>query len=470
MSRTLLFVGPTITPEEIHRVIADVEILPPVAAGDLLKLDLATGDLIAIIDGYYYQTASVRHKEILSLLGRGIHVWGAASMGALRAVELAPFGMRGFGQIFDAYRQGIIEGDDEVAVLHASRDMDYKNQTEALVNIRYACQCAVKEKYLSQEGYRIILEIAESLPFYERRYPFVLEEAVKKGLLQQEADALQMYVRQAQPDLKKADALELLRQLKLFTREPIATTDDWNETTLLRLWKGRAQGISVGEDQWISDYDILTAYQLFGDDYCKVHFHTLLKTLAQIAARDIEVSSSDTQNEEDEEHFLSVEEKAYLKEKGGHDASSEQVLVAVVAEYLARKYQFRKTQDLPESANKWLRIEERTVSRAEQLAHLGVRLWNVARGFEWRDLVISALKKSSTYLALAKLVYEVQMYNEAIGGQLTDFGVIEWFREKWGIPENEMEIEIRDRGFTSLRQFIYLAHPYYLFDKYADTV
>src|SRR5262249_34943349 len=142
MGRVLVFVGPTIAPESIHAAIPDTVILPPVAAGDLVQAPLDAGDVVAIIDGFFRQTAAVRHKEILALLDRGVHVWGAASMGALRAAELAPFGMRGIGRIFAAYRHGDIDGDDEVAVLHGSAEAGYRALTEALVNIRHTCDRA----------------------------------------------------------------------------------------------------------------------------------------------------------------------------------------------------------------------------------------------------------------------------------------------------------------------------------------
>ena len=40
---------------------------------------------IGIIDGYFQQVPSVWHKEILWAMAQGVHVFGSASMGALRA-------------------------------------------------------------------------------------------------------------------------------------------------------------------------------------------------------------------------------------------------------------------------------------------------------------------------------------------------------------------------------------------------
>ena len=62
--------------------------------------------------------------------------FGASSMGALRAAELHTFGMRGVGEIFERYRDGVLEDDDEVAVSHASADHAYRELSVAMVNLR----------------------------------------------------------------------------------------------------------------------------------------------------------------------------------------------------------------------------------------------------------------------------------------------------------------------------------------------
>src|SRR6185503_19851746 len=79
---------------------------------------------------------AVWHKEILWAMSEGIHVFVSGSMGALRAAELASFGMIGVGAVFEAYRDGVLEDDDEVAVVHAAAEHDYRAGSEALVNIR----------------------------------------------------------------------------------------------------------------------------------------------------------------------------------------------------------------------------------------------------------------------------------------------------------------------------------------------
>jgi hypothetical protein len=44
--------------------------------------------------------------------------------------------MRGTGRIFDAYGDGALQDDDEVAVLHGPEKTGYVPLTEAMVNIR----------------------------------------------------------------------------------------------------------------------------------------------------------------------------------------------------------------------------------------------------------------------------------------------------------------------------------------------
>ena len=92
-----LFVGPTLPQAEIG-TLCDFVCLPPAAQGDVLHLAKARPRAIGIIDGYFDGVPAVWHKEILWALTQGIHVFGSASMGALRAAELHRFGMRGVGR------------------------------------------------------------------------------------------------------------------------------------------------------------------------------------------------------------------------------------------------------------------------------------------------------------------------------------------------------------------------------------
>src|SRR6202161_4453577 len=132
---TFIFVGPTLPADEIARTQGFV-CLPPVAQGDLYRAARLRPRAIGVIDGFFSGAPSVWHKEILWAISRGVPVFGSASMGALRAAELHAFGMRGVGRIFEAFRDGELEDDDEVAVVHGPAELGHVQASEAMVNIR----------------------------------------------------------------------------------------------------------------------------------------------------------------------------------------------------------------------------------------------------------------------------------------------------------------------------------------------
>ena len=92
-AKVVVYTGPTISAAQVHAVLPAAQLRPPAARGDLLAERWSRGDVAVVIDGYFRERRSVGHKEILRLLADGVHVVGAASMGALRAAELAPCGM-----------------------------------------------------------------------------------------------------------------------------------------------------------------------------------------------------------------------------------------------------------------------------------------------------------------------------------------------------------------------------------------
>src|SRR5262249_5184466 len=130
------------------------------------------------LDGYYFTVPSVAHKEVLYALDAGVRVIGAASLGALRAAELAPFGMIGVGTVFDWYRSGVIDGDDEVALLHGPEENGYRGITVALVELRHAVERMAAAGELPEEkGRRLIAEV-KSLSFLDR-YPDRIAELAR---------------------------------------------------------------------------------------------------------------------------------------------------------------------------------------------------------------------------------------------------------------------------------------------------
>ena len=113
-----VFVGPTLWNDPILKT-PGISWHPPACNGDLWRVAKTKPAAIGLIDGRFETVASPWHKEILWALSRGIAVFGAASMGALRAAELAPFGMRGVGTVYAAlvYR---LNGKPKISIMDAN--------------------------------------------------------------------------------------------------------------------------------------------------------------------------------------------------------------------------------------------------------------------------------------------------------------------------------------------------------------
>src|SRR3984885_9878478 len=146
MLDTVIYLGPSMSRSEANSIL-HAEYLPPICRGDLAKLPEEVRT-VGIIDGEFFQSLAVSPKEIVALLEKGIKVFGAASIGALRAVETHKFGTIGVGEIFCMFRDGILDGDDEVALVYDSQS--YRHLSEPLVNIRRALEIALAEKVIDE--------------------------------------------------------------------------------------------------------------------------------------------------------------------------------------------------------------------------------------------------------------------------------------------------------------------------------
>lgn len=112
---------------------------------------------------------------------RGIAVYGASSMGALRAAELSQFGMQGIGEIFDNYRHGHFT-DDEVALLHEPGMSDYKSLSVPMVNICATVAVAIKCHLLDYKTADIIIQTVKNLFYPHRTFEKIGKIAIANGV------------------------------------------------------------------------------------------------------------------------------------------------------------------------------------------------------------------------------------------------------------------------------------------------
>lgn len=213
--RVVVFAGPSLEAED-RLLLPRATFLPPAEQGSFVSAVTAFApQAIVLIDGSFGRVPAVRHKEILWTLAQGIPVFGAGSMGALRAADLAGYGMVGFGLIYRWYRRVPLLDDDEVAVATTPPELGAEPLGEALVNIRLTLRRCERAGILASVTRKRLEAVAESIYFVDRSYERLLSEA-RETLPAEDHSALDLLARELPThvvDQKRRDAVGLLRRL-----------------------------------------------------------------------------------------------------------------------------------------------------------------------------------------------------------------------------------------------------------------
>lgn len=207
-----IFLGPTMR-RDAARLLLNADYQPPVAQGDVLRAVSRDVRIIGIIDGYFENVPAVWHKEILFAMTQGVHVFGSASMGALRAAELQAFGMVGVGAIFEAYANSHIEDDDEVAVTHGPAELGYPILSEAMVNIRRTLSDARAAGVIGETARLALEAAAKALHYKDRSFSRILQNVAELPLEPQELAAFLNWLPRGRADQKQDDAAAMLREI-----------------------------------------------------------------------------------------------------------------------------------------------------------------------------------------------------------------------------------------------------------------
>jgi hypothetical protein len=295
----IVFLGPTLSAAEARREL-DAMVLPPAAQGDVLRALKLRPRLIGIVDGYFNRVPAVWHKEILWAMAEGVHVFGGASMGALRAAELAGFGMIGVGSIFRSFFTGELEDDDEVAVAHAPSEANYAGLSEAMVNIRATVRAAVEHHIIDSSLGEAVIGHAKQLPYWERRYDRIVAATMASdpsaaGKLTE----LRRWILANAVDQKKIDARAMLRAMAEFSswnpdpKQPdfvFEYTDAWDSAVHHRrpAEAERTGELPAGPDQG----RVMEEVQLLGS-YHDIRVAALGRALAVEAGRRVRPLSDD---------------------------------------------------------------------------------------------------------------------------------------------------------------------------------
>lgn len=211
-SKPIVFLGPSLSTEKATKIL-DADYRKPAKKGDFLQLVFKETKFVGLIDGFFLQDYPPTPIEIYNLLRKkGTKVYGSSSLGALRAVELSKYGMIGVGKIFNLFKKGILDADDEVAVTFT----DYSNyKSEALIDIRYNLFLAYKMRIIDKEAKKIILRISKQTYFPYRTYGDILDKCKHDyPEINLQIEKFREYVQTNRKSLKESDAVLLLKRIK----------------------------------------------------------------------------------------------------------------------------------------------------------------------------------------------------------------------------------------------------------------
>ena len=225
MSKPIIFVGPSLSLQKARKIF-DADYRGPAKKGDLLVLSASSLislknqpnaiNFVGLIDGLFLQDYPPTPIEVFQLLSnKNFRVVGGASIGALRAVELEKFGMVGIGKVFQLFKNGTTNADDEVAVTFHPGDA-ISIQSEAMIDIRFNLFVAHKKNIITKRTKHIIAQTAKSIYFPYRNYSHVIEETrTKFPELSRELESFSSYLNHHRLSLKEIDAIKVIKYIKV---------------------------------------------------------------------------------------------------------------------------------------------------------------------------------------------------------------------------------------------------------------
>src|SRR5512137_1357281 len=203
MQKIIVFLGPSLEKTAAEKILS-AHYLPPAKRGDLLAAVNNGATIIGLIDGVFHQESAVAHREILTALKKGVYVIGSSSMGALRAAEMDTLGMVGIGKIYQMYKIGELESDDEVALVFDP--LSGIALSEPLINIRFTLRRARDSGVIDTGAYDSLLAVARSVFYPQRTYRTIVNQA-KDAIDEKTRERFLRWVKSGACDQKRDDAI-----------------------------------------------------------------------------------------------------------------------------------------------------------------------------------------------------------------------------------------------------------------------
>ena len=227
----IVFAGPSLYGADYDA--GDVVVRGPAQMGDLERAVAAGAHSVGLVDGHYQQVGAVWHKEILLALSAGVAVYGAASMGALRAAECEAFGMIPVGDIARRYCSGALFDDADVALTNGPAELGFPPLTEAMVDVEATASHLAALGHITPAEAAAITATARKIFFADRT-----AEAIFERLAHPRAAELGRLYAAHRISQKTRDALELLELMKALQPGVTDAKPNWRFANS-PFWTGR---------------------------------------------------------------------------------------------------------------------------------------------------------------------------------------------------------------------------------------
>ena len=220
MKKPIIFLGPSLSHEKARKIF-QADFRGPAKKGDLLRAsgDIDDSTIVCLVDALFLQDYPPSPIEVYQLmLNKNIKLYGAASLGALRAVELEKFGMIGMGKIFELYKKGKLTADDEVAVTFV--EGEHQLQSEAMIDIRFNLFLAHRTGIINEITKKTIAKVAKNIYFPYRNYTDILDQTEKQyPAVSKDLKSFRTYIIKNRQSLKERDTIKLINYVKSLLTE-----------------------------------------------------------------------------------------------------------------------------------------------------------------------------------------------------------------------------------------------------------
>jgi len=441
VSRLVCFAGASLTADDVRTIAPGALVLPPIGHGDLIRLHAEPGDRVVILDGEFLERTPVRHKEVLMLIDRGVHVWGAAGLGAMRAAELEREGMHGVGAIFRLYRAGVL-ADADVAVLHHGPDRGYAAKTDALINVLLTVRRAGRLGVVSPEEATVIIATAAAMLFHQRTYEAVLRSAIAGGLTLAAADRFRTALPAIISTVQRSDARRAVAAAARWPSLEAPVVRAARPNRMLLNWIAREDVVDRGTPEAHTDLDVVNVYRAFAPDFATLHHHINLTAL---------VSTMEAGT-------------------GGKDSS--ETLDGLAWEFARARGILGGRGVVEPGLVRWLHAHERDLPMSRQVALVLARSMALDVGSSRFTDLVRTLKLRGRFERGVEVVRQARLTNEAMvrkhpGHQIERLAagpLSQWFLDQWHGRDTPVPA-MADRGFRDTGDMLGHLRSLFLFGR-----